>query len=61
MKKRDLKNLALNKKSISNLENELHGGAIPTIGYCATGCVGPIRVTCGIINCEETYLCPADK
>lgn len=54
MKKRELKNLDLNKKSISNLENALRGGAIPTLVKCHndTGCVGPIRETCGIINCE---------
>ncbi len=60
MKKHELKNLALNKKSISNLENVLKGGAIPSLKECpnATGCVGPIRKTCGIINCElETDFC----
>ena len=60
MKKRNLKNLDLNKTSISNLENVLKGGAIPTLHECpnATGCVGPIRKTCGIINCElKTDFC----
>ena len=55
MKKQEIKGLALNKKSISNLENVLNGGiAIPSYKECpqATGCVGPIRKTCGIINCE---------
>ncbi len=61
MKKRALKTLTLNKKSISNLESIVYGGAIPTFGDCATGCVGPIRQTCGIINCELTYKCDADK
>ncbi len=52
MKKRELKNLALNKKSISNLENKT-GGAIDSVIGCAnTGCVGPIKHTCGIINCD---------
>ena len=52
MKKRDLKNLILNKSSNSNLENK-KGGAIDTIIGCAnTGCVGPVKQTCGIINCE---------
>lgn len=58
MKKRDLKNLALNKKSISNLEDVLKGGAIPTFKECPnqTGCVGPdpIPKTCGIVfTCTE--------
>ncbi|MGH1386674.1 hypothetical protein [Kordia sp.] len=51
MKKRELKNLDLNKKCISNLENVLRGGAIPTYKECplATGCVGPPHPTCGIV------------
>ena len=61
MKKRALKTLALNKKSISNLENVLKGGiAIPSYKECPhqTGCVDPIRKTCGIINCEiKTDFC----
>ncbi|WP_046744494.1 hypothetical protein [Kordia zhangzhouensis] len=55
MKKRALKNLALNKKCISTLENKVVGGAIKTIDGCAnTGCVGPVQHTCGIINCNLT-------
>ena len=61
MKKQNLKSLNLNKKSISSLENNVYGGALPTAKECATGCVGPIRMTCGIINCEDTYKCEADK
>lgn len=55
MKKKGLKNLALNKKSVSNLENLVKGGAAPIeslIGCANTGCVGPIKHTCGIIMCE---------
>ncbi len=39
MKKKELKILALNKKSISNLEHALRGGALPTYKECplATG------------------------
>ena len=56
MKKRAIKNLALNKKSISILENRVIGGlAEKTFDGCAnTGCVGPIQHTCGIINCNLT-------
>ena len=61
MKKQNVKSLDLNKKSISNLESNVYGGAVPTYGDCATGCVGPIRATCGIINCELSYKCQADK
>ena len=55
MKKQGLKNLVLNKKSISNLEKIVKGGATPidSINGCAnTGCIGPPKQTCGIINCE---------
>ena len=56
MKKHEFKNLNLNKKSISNLKNLVKGGAVPIDSldkHCAdTGCVGRIKQTCGIINCE---------
>ncbi|AXG70828.1 hypothetical protein KORDIASMS9_03075 [Kordia sp. SMS9] len=57
MKKRELKSLALNKKSVSNLDNLVKGGIHEPIDslvkLCAdTGCVGPIKQTCGIINCD---------
>ncbi|QHI39161.1 hypothetical protein IMCC3317_45630 [Kordia antarctica] len=63
MKKRNLKSLDLNKKSISNLENNVKGGAIKTLIGCAnTGCVGPIKNTCGIINCDLlSAACQADS
>lgn len=54
MKKREFKSLALNKKSISNLDDSVKGGALPhTHKYCPndTGCIGPVKETCGIINC----------
>lgn len=59
MKKRSFKSLNLNKKSISNLEDLLKGGAIPTNHGCQndTGCIGPVKETCGIINCAL----PAEK
>lgn len=56
MKKKELKILALNKRSISNLEHAVKGGAIPTYKECplATGCVGPPHPTCGIVlTCTE--------
>lgn len=54
MKKRAFKNLVLNKKSISDLDNK-KGGAIDTVVGCAnTGCVGEPKHTCGIINCDLT-------
>jgi hypothetical protein len=55
MKKRALKNLNLNKSSVSTLDNLVKGGAVPinsVIGCNNTGCVGPPRNTCGIINCD---------
>lgn len=58
MKKKGLKNLALNKKSVSNLDNIIKGGIAPVDSLaviCAnTGCVGPVKHTCGIINCDLT-------
>lgn len=54
MKKKSIKSLKLNKKSITDL-NSPNGGAqaIDThFGCNNTGCVGPPRNTCGIINCE---------
>jgi hypothetical protein len=56
MKKKALNTLALNKKSISNLENAVKGGAVQTYKECplATGCVGPPHPTCGIVyTCTE--------
>ncbi|MEM6718915.1 MAG: hypothetical protein AAF611_06360 [Bacteroidota bacterium] len=56
MKKRELKSLALNKKSISSLDEAVKGGAKPIdslVILCNnTGCIGPVRQTCGIVNCE---------
>ncbi|MBC8757203.1 hypothetical protein H2O64_21210 [Kordia sp. YSTF-M3] len=55
MKKRGIKNLSLNKKSISILDNLVKGGAEPIeskIGCANTGCVGEPKHTCGIINCD---------
>ncbi|PTX62381.1 hypothetical protein C8N46_103482 [Kordia periserrulae] len=55
MKKRELKNLILNKTSISNLDESIKGGALPhSEKDCAndTGCIGPVKETCGIINCQ---------
>ncbi|KAB8154906.1 hypothetical protein EZY14_003225 [Kordia sp. TARA_039_SRF] len=55
MKKRELKNLILNKKSICNLDDSIKGGALPhTEKECPnnTGCIGPVKETCGIINCQ---------
>ena len=55
MKKRNLKTLDLNKKSISILDNLVKGGAAPIeslIGCANTGCIGEPKHTCGIINCD---------
>lgn len=55
MKKRELKSLTLNKKIVCNLDESVKGGALPhTDKFCPndTGCIGPVRETCGIINCE---------
>ncbi|WP_430412906.1 hypothetical protein [Kordia sp.] len=54
MKKKDLKNLRLNKKSISALKG---GKAAPSpvsvLNICNTGCDSPVH-TCGIVNCNLT-------
>lgn len=53
MKKRDLKSLKLNKKSISTLVGGLSSLPIQNISIkniCNTGCDSPVQ-TCGIINC----------
>ena len=55
MKKRKLKCLDLNKKSISILDNLVKGGAAPidsVVGCANTVCIGPVKITCGIINCD---------
>lgn len=52
MKKRDLKNLKLNKKSISSLKGGLSSPVkVSILNICNTGCDSPVQ-TCGIINCN---------
>lgn len=62
MKKRKLKTLELNKKSISTLMGGLSTDTSPidtspikvsVINICNTGCDSPVH-TCGIINCNLT-------
>jgi hypothetical protein len=54
MKKREIKNLNLNKKSISNLsKNEVKGGAFPT--FTALSCWSCL--SCPTIDCTEGALC----
>ena len=57
MKKRNLKSLALNKKSISNLNSTgLNGGLAGFTSGCTDGC-GPLTAT--MWNCTEAN-CTAD-
>lgn len=57
MKKRSLKNLKLNKKSISALKGGLTAPSPVSIkNICNTGCDSPVH-TCGIINCNLTVDC----
>jgi hypothetical protein len=61
MKKRNLKNLKLNKSSVSNLNEELQGGkAWPTTGCLTSGCpTGGCSDGCSPFptywNCTKTY------
>ena len=53
MKKRELKNLKLNKNSISSLKGGLSSLPIKDVSFkflCNTGCDSPVQ-TCGIVNC----------
>lgn len=54
MKKKNLKNLKLNKKSISTLIGGKAADPIQKVSVfvlCNTGCDSPVH-TCGIINCN---------
>ena len=54
MKKRNLKNLTLNKKSISSLVGGKEAPVkVSVFVMCNTGCDSPVQ-TCGIINCNLT-------
>ena len=56
MKKRNLKNLRLNKKSISVLKGGLAAPSpVSILNICNTGCDSPIY-TCGFINCNLTVV-----
>ncbi|WP_298513196.1 hypothetical protein [uncultured Kordia sp.] len=68
MKKRSLKNLRLNKESISNIQNTISGGA-ETGGYCETilrsflygGCPKddtpePLPLTADVLDCPDNSL-----
>ena len=53
MKKRSIKNLALNKTSITSLNDNSGGVAVaiakdPSFHGCNTGCDGDINKSCGI-------------
>ena len=57
MKKRNLKSLKLNKKSISNLKGGFTKPSPVSVKLlCNTGCDSPVQ-TCGIINCNLTRDC----
>lgn len=51
MKKRSLKTLKLNKKQVSDLQ-KVGAGATPIAEVNNTGCIGPYKHTCGIVNCN---------
>lgn len=52
MKKRELKNLKLNKKSISSLKGGKDSPIkVSIVNLCNTGCDSPVH-TCGIVNCN---------
>lgn len=50
MKKRSIKNLTLNKTSITSLNSNIGGALIkdPSFHGCNTGCDGDIKHSCGI-------------
>lgn len=58
MKKKHLKNLTLNKKSISALKGGKEAPIkVSLLNMCNTGCDSPIH-TCGIINCMSDGCSP---
>lgn len=63
MKKRSIKNLALNKKSITNL-NSSNGGAIhkdPSFIGCHTGCDGDFDHSCTFVATQCDACNPIDQ